>query len=57
MCEMYGYKYAEARQLTVEDLSSGETFYTQADAIQWIQRAAKGKPQLFEWRAKNKSGE
>ena len=57
MCEMYGYQYEEACQLTVEDLSSGEARYSQTDALQWIELAAGGEAQLFEWRAKNKRGD
>lgn len=56
MCEMYGYTREEARQLTVEDLSSGEPPYTQEYAAQYLKKAAGGEPQLFDWRAKDSDG-
>ena len=56
MCEMYGYTYEEALRLEVGDLSSGEPPYNQKYAIKWLGKAAKGKPQQFEWRCKDKSG-
>ena len=56
MCEIYGYTPAEVRRLTVEDLSVGEPPYTNEVAQQLMKRAAAGQSQLFEWRAKDKSG-
>ncbi|MBI4832915.1 MAG: PAS domain S-box protein [Candidatus Lindowbacteria bacterium] len=56
MCEMYGYSAEEARRLNVEALSSGEPPYTQRDALCWLEKAAQGAPQLFEWRAKDRGG-
>jgi PAS domain S-box-containing protein len=56
MCEMYGYTYEEALRLNVEDLSSGEPPYNQKHALKWLEKAAKGKPQQFEWHCKAKSG-
>jgi len=56
MGEMYGYTREEARQIDVETLSMGEPPYAQQDALQWINKAVAGQPQLFEWRAKDKSG-
>jgi len=57
-CEMYGYTVEELKSLhlSVEDLSAGRPPYTQKDAIEWIRKAAKGEPQLFEWWAKDKKG-
>ncbi|MHC4365579.1 MAG: PAS domain-containing sensor histidine kinase, partial [Planctomycetota bacterium] len=57
MCEMFGYSQGEVRKLSVEDLSSGEDPYTQAEAMRWINKVVKGKPEFFEWRCKNKAGE
>jgi PAS domain S-box-containing protein len=57
MCEMYGYSRKEARQLTVEDLSSGTPPYTQAKAVEYVQKAAAGEPQVFEWPAKDSEGD
>jgi PAS domain S-box-containing protein len=56
MCEMYGYTRSEARQLTIEDLSSGTPPYTQADAVEKIREAAGGEPQVFDWYAERKDG-
>jgi PAS domain S-box-containing protein len=56
VCEMYGYTYKEALRLNVEDLSSGEPPYNQKYALKWLEKAAKGKPQQFEWHCKAKSG-
>ena len=56
MCEMYGYTVEEARRINVEALSSGKSPYTQEDAIRWIKKAVEGRPQLFEWMAKDKAG-
>ncbi len=56
MGEMFGYECEEILRLKVEDLSSGNPPYTQADSMAWIMKAAEGEPQVFEWRAKDKSG-
>ena len=54
--EMYGWTVEEVKNLNVVDLSSGDFPYTQSEALRRIEKAAKGEPQLFEWRAKHKSG-
>ncbi len=56
MCEMYGYSRKEVDQLDIQALSSGEVPYTQQDAFEWIKKTMAGKPQVFEWIAKHKSG-
>ncbi|HSD83250.1 MAG TPA: PAS domain S-box protein, partial [Anaerolineae bacterium] len=56
MCEMYRCTLEEARQLGIEDLSSGEVPYTRQEGLAWMQRAAAGQPQIFEWRAKDRTG-
>jgi PAS domain S-box-containing protein len=56
MCQMYGHTPEEVRRLTVEDLSAGAPPYTDEVAQQLMKKAAEGEPQLFEWRAKDKSG-
>lgn len=55
-CEMYGYTRSEICQLNTQDLSSGEPPYTQPEALGWMQKAAGGEPQIFEWQAKAKDG-
>ena len=56
MCQMYGCSREEALQLNVTDLSLGTHPYDQAAALRWMRKAAAGRPQLFEWRSKSKSG-
>ena len=56
MCEMYGYSLEEVRQLDIDALSLGESPYSQQEALIRIKKT-KGKPQIFEWRAKRKSGD
>ncbi len=56
MCDMYGYTYEEALQLSIGILSAGEAPYTQEHALKWIRKAAEGEPQVFEWRVKDKAG-
>lgn len=56
MCDMYGYSRAEARQLSIEDLSSGIHPYTQDTAVDYVQKAAKGNPQIFDWHAEDSEG-
>jgi diguanylate cyclase (GGDEF)-like protein/PAS domain S-box-containing protein len=56
VCEMYGYSREEALKLDVEALSAGVPPYTQQDALQWLEKAAHGEPQTFEWQAKDKAG-
>jgi PAS domain S-box-containing protein len=55
-CNMYGYTRKELRRLDVQTISMGEAPYTQADALEWIKKAAAGEPQVFEWMAKHRSG-
>ncbi|MDA8423826.1 MAG: PAS domain S-box protein, partial [Nitrospiraceae bacterium] len=56
MIDMFGYTREEARRITMGDLSSGEPLYTQQDELAWIKRASSGKPQLFEWHCRHRSG-
>jgi len=55
-CEIYGYTREELLASTVEMRSADVPPYTGKEAIEWIQRAAGGEPQIFEWHARNKSG-
>ncbi|WP_181693467.1 PAS domain-containing sensor histidine kinase [Natronomonas sp. LN261] len=57
MCEMYGYSRAEARQLSIEDLSTGVPPYTQDTAVEYVQKAAEGHPQVFDWHATDSEGD
>jgi PAS domain S-box-containing protein len=56
MCEMFGYSREEAVKLDVGMMSAGEHPYTQEKAVELLARASEGKPQLFEWMARDKSG-
>jgi diguanylate cyclase (GGDEF)-like protein/PAS domain S-box-containing protein len=56
MAEMYGYTAAEAGNLSVAEISSGQAPYIQENALTRIRQAAAGEPQLFEWLAKDKHG-
>ncbi len=57
MCELYGYTPEEAQQHTVGELSAGYEPYRQRDAVNWLNQAAAGEPQIFDWLAKNRQGE
>ncbi len=56
LCEMYGYTRAEALLLRIEDLSSGETPYTQENAFKQMRKASVHKSHFFEWVAKDSAG-
>ena len=54
--EMYGYTRPELLRLDVADLSEGNPPFSQAEAMAWIRKAQREGPQVFEWRAKHRSG-
>jgi len=56
MCEMYGYSREEACQLNIDDLSTGIPPYTHAHSVEYVEKAAAGNPQVFEWQAKDSEG-
>lgn len=56
MTKMYGMTRKEALRLSVEDLSAGIAPYTQALALDRLREAVAGRPQLFEWLAKDRAG-
>ena len=56
MCEMYCVTPEEARNFGVGVLSSNEPPYTPEAAREWLRKAIEGEPQIFEWRARDKSG-
>jgi PAS domain S-box-containing protein len=57
MCDLYGCTPEQASALWTAELSSNETPYTEHEAAAFIQAAARGLPQVFEWRAKKLNGE
>jgi PAS domain S-box-containing protein len=49
MCEMYGCTQEQARNFFANDLSLGESPYSETEALAYIKNAAAGKPQVFTW--------
>ncbi|MGA2404385.1 MAG: CHASE domain-containing protein [Syntrophobacteraceae bacterium] len=56
MCEWYGYTRDEACQLDISALATGESPFSRQDILQWMEKAARGEPQVFDWHAKDKAG-
>lgn len=54
--EMYGYGPEEFKRLKVADLSAGTPPYDQDGALKHLRAAMAGHPQVFDWRARHKSG-
>ncbi len=54
--EIYGYTTEEFRQASVGVLSEGTPPYSKTEAIQWIERASGGSPQIFPWKSRDKAG-
>ena len=57
MLQLYGYTHEEVLRLNIEDFSMGDPPYSQAEAGEWVRKAAVLGPQLFEWMAKRRNGE
>ncbi len=55
-CEMYGYSVEETKRIGVQGLSAGIPPYTIAEGYAYIQRAAAGEPQRFEWLGRHRDG-
>jgi PAS domain S-box-containing protein len=56
-CLMFGYTPDELIGADIEKLSSGVAPYTQHNAAEWIEKAAKsGRTQRFEWHCRAKDG-
>jgi two-component system, cell cycle sensor histidine kinase and response regulator CckA len=55
-CEMYGLTRQEALGFNARDWNSGEPPYTEEASLSHIRKAAAGESQVFEWRARHKSG-
>ncbi|MFZ6027147.1 MAG: GAF domain-containing protein [Chloroflexota bacterium] len=54
--EMFGYATDELLQAALGDLSAGTPPYSHKEALKRIRSAANGDKQLFEWRARHRSG-
>jgi PAS domain S-box-containing protein len=57
MLDMYGLTRDEALRLTPDEASLGKPPYSAAEVATQIRRATEIGPQIFEWRARKKSGE
>lgn len=55
-CRMFGYDREELRRMSVEQLSSGETPFTQEQAMELMRRGLASEPVADEWHAKHRSG-
>jgi PAS domain S-box-containing protein len=55
-CEVFGRTADETRAIGVGGLSAGVPPFTLNDAMRYIQRAAAGEPQRFEWMGPHKDG-
>jgi PAS domain S-box-containing protein len=56
MCELYGYTRDEACSMDFSELGSGKSPFGRRNILQWIEKAASGEPQIFDWHAKDKEG-
>lgn len=54
--EFHGLSREEFARLGIRAVSAGESPYSEVEALEHIQRAATGQPQLFTWRARHSSG-
>ncbi|MCE5313494.1 MAG: PAS domain S-box protein [Armatimonadota bacterium] len=54
---IYYYTREEVSNLDIGNISEGTPPYSQKDALKWVGKAAKKGPQLFEWKARRKTGE
>jgi len=58
MLQMYGYSSKEeVLKLSISSFSSNLNAFAEAKALQYINKALKEGPQVFEWQAKRKNGE
>jgi len=55
-CSMFGYSREELLSLAVGDISLDASPYSGNEALEWLNRALVGKPQVFEWVSKRKDG-
>gem|GEM_PF-1419109 len=55
-CDMFGYTPEETRRMGSEGLSEGVAPYSRKEAMEYLEKAASGTPQIFEWKARRKDG-
>ena len=56
MCRMVGYSRKEMIGMDVSRISAGDPSYTLTPANEWVRKAGKEQPQLFEWRLRHRDG-
>ena len=56
-CELFGHSKEAMRQLSIAQLSADVPPHTQKNVFRWMQRALQEGPQLFEWKARARSGD
>ena len=54
--DLYGYTPSELYGMTVESLSQGEPPFSMLEAGEWIKKTVEEGPQVFEWMARDKTG-
>ena len=54
--DLYGWPADELCRMSVAEVSLNQPPYTQREAMDLMQRAGQGHPQLFEWRARQRDG-
>ncbi|MGA8262595.1 MAG: PAS domain S-box protein [Arenicellales bacterium] len=54
--KMTGYTADEAKHLSILDLSAGDPAAARREVGKRVQDATRGRPQIFEWRAKDREG-
>jgi PAS domain S-box-containing protein len=55
-CTMFGFDAAEARRLSIGDLSAGEPPYSRREALDELHHAVHEGPRVFDWRSKRRDG-
>ncbi|MDR3581062.1 MAG: PAS domain S-box protein [Oryzomonas sp.] len=55
-CSMLGYSREELLSLSVGDISLDVSPYSGKEALEWLNRALDGTPQVFDWVSKRKDG-
>ncbi len=55
-CGMFGYSREELLSLDISDISLDVSPYSGNEALEWLNRALTGTPQVFEWVCKRKDG-
>jgi PAS domain S-box-containing protein len=54
--KMFGYTHDELMNLTLGDISSGMPPFTEETGMMYLEKAAAGEPQHFEWHSRHKDG-